>query len=84
MSLRLSFRDETQDPPVPGQFDHQWVVSSRELEKAEREGRGDDTLLRRRAKEERLFLDKVERMLQRMGARLERVGDELVLRRAAG
>jgi len=84
LSLRLAFRDETQDPPGAGQFDHQWIVSSRQLEQAEREGRSDDVLLRRRAKEQRLFLDKVERTLQQYGARLEVVGHELVLRREPG
>jgi len=82
LSLRLPFRDETQDPPTDGHFDHQWVVSSLEMDQAEREGRSDDVLLRRRAKEERVFLEKIERTLERSGARLQWIGQELVMRRA--
>jgi hypothetical protein len=78
--LRLPYRDETVDPPSTGQFDHEWIVHRPELDDAERDGRVDEVLLRRRAREERLFLRKVERMLRRSRARLERIGVEFVLR----
>jgi len=82
-SLRLPFRDETRDPPVPGQFDHEWVVSRHELDQAEQQGRSDQVLLGRREREEKVFLRNVERALRRDGTRLEREGRDLVLRRSA-
>jgi len=82
--FRLPFRDETRDPPVIGQFDHEWVVSRLELDQAEQLGRSDQVLLGRRAREERTFLKHVERTLRREGTRLERIGRELVLRRQNG
>ncbi len=81
-SLRLPFRDETREPPVPGQFDHQWVVSRQELDHAEQLGRSDQVLLGRREREEKVFLRNVERTLRREGMRLERDGRDLVLRRS--
>ena len=80
--LRLPFRDETRNPPSAGQFDHEWVVSRQELDQAEQVGRSDQVLLGRREREERTFLRNVERLLKRDGTRLERIGRELVLRRA--
>ena len=80
--LRLPFLDETQDPPATGQFDHEWVVSRRELDEAERLGRSDQELLGRRDREVRQFLNQVERELRRDRLRLERVGRDLVLRRS--
>jgi hypothetical protein len=81
--LRLQFRDETQAPPVQGQFDHEWEVSRQELDQAEQLGRSDQELLARRDREERIFLSNLERRLSRDKLRLERVGRDLVLRRAA-
>jgi len=80
--LRLPFLDETRNPPVAGQFDHEWVVSRQELDQAEQLGRSDQVLLGRREREEKTFLKNVERLLKRDGNRLERIGRELVLRRA--
>jgi hypothetical protein len=80
--LRLPYLDETNDPPAPGQFDHEWVMSRHELDQAEQFGRSDQVLLGRRDKEEKVFLREVERTLRRQGLRLERMGRELVLRRS--
>jgi len=80
--LRLPFRDETRDPPAASQFDHEWVVSRQELDQAEQVGRSDQVLLGRREREEKTFLRNVERILKRDGMRLERIGRDLVLRRA--
>ena len=80
--LRLPFTDETHQPPVAGQFDREWVVSRHELDEAERLGRSDLVLLGRRDREERAFLEDIERRLRRERLQLERVGKDLVLRRA--
>jgi hypothetical protein len=62
--LRLPFRDETRDPPAPGQFDHEWLVSRGELELAEHQGRSDSLLLERRADEATEFMQRIERALR--------------------
>ena len=82
--LSLPYRDETRVPPSSGRFDHEWVVSPLELSQAEWEGRGDSLLLRRRAREQQLFLRMVRCVLGRSRARLVRIGRDLVLRRADG
>ena len=81
--LRLSYLDETTEPGTLRQFDREWIVQRPELELAERRGRMEELLSRRRSREERAFLHEVERTLRQDGARLERRGDDLVLRRAA-
>jgi len=58
------------------------VVSRQELDQAEQVGRSDQVLLGRREREEKTFLRNVERILKRDGMRLERIGRDLVLRRA--
>lgn len=80
--LRLPYRDETSDPPAPGEFDHEWVVSRHELDQAETMGRSDQELLARRDREARTFLSGIERSLRRDRLRLERIGRDLVLRRS--
>jgi len=79
--LRLPFRDETRDPPAPGQFDHEWLVSRGELELAEHQGRSDSLLLERRADEATEFMQRIERALRQGHSTLVRVGRDLVLRR---
>ena len=79
--LRLPFRDETLDPPAPGQFDHEWLVSRGELELAEHQGRSDSLLLERRADEALQFMQTIERALRQGRSTLVRVGRDLVLRR---
>ena len=80
--LRLSFRDETRQPPIAGKFDHEWVVSRQDLDEAELVDRSDLVLLGRRAQEEREFLRGVEATLRKEGFCIERIGRELVMRRA--
>ncbi len=77
--LRLSFLDETRDPPVAGSFHHEWVVSRGDLDLAERSGNIDSLLLDRRAREARAFIGVVERSLRQARARLARAGERLVL-----
>ena len=56
--LRLPFTDATHQPPVPGQFDHEWVVSRHELDEAERLGRSD---LGKNAQRVRAYLAQLRR-----------------------
>lgn len=80
--LRLPYVDETRQGATIEQFDHQWVVSRQELDEAEQRNSSDHVLLERREREEREFLLGVESALRKQGLRLERVGRELVMRRA--
>ncbi len=80
--LRLPYLDETREGAPTEQFDHQWVVSRQELDEAELRNSSDQVLLERREREEQEFLLGVESALRKQGLRLERVGRELVMRRA--
>ena len=82
--LRLTYRDETMNPPRPEQFEHEWIVLRAELDRAEREGRLDAVLLKRRIREERIFLKIVEQRLRHRSARLERVERGLVMLQMIG
>ena len=81
--LRLSFRDETIDPPKMGDFEHEWTVPWVELDLAEQSGNVDQLLIEIRKRQERTFVHRIAEDLRRTSTRLCLMGDDLVARREA-
>jgi len=80
--LALDFCDETMDQPAQARWTHEWMIPRANLDQVSRQGRVERFLLQSRVREEQVFENAIDRMLQRSHTHFEEQADgSLVLRK---